>query len=143
MLQGFEQAAGAFPWVADSVKVSAFGYAIFYGLSVIVAFLPSFFMNRRTLGYVTIGASGGVSAVVACAVLFDPEMKVVVYGVPLNGPLYLLGYLIISAVMAARNSGRINHSAHFWGAAVGVVVAQGLGTATGRNLIQSLLQQIS
>jgi membrane associated rhomboid family serine protease len=96
------------------------GFYLFYLGGIIVSDIPSYIKNRHNQNYFSLGASGGVSAVVFAYILlapwswFDfPPLPAIVYGVL---------YLWYSAYMAKRQVDNIGHEAHFWGAIYGVVV---------------------
>jgi membrane associated rhomboid family serine protease len=46
-----------------------------------------------------------------------------IFPIPINIPAFIFGpiYLVISAVLAKKGHGNINHSAHIWGALFGIV----------------------
>jgi membrane associated rhomboid family serine protease len=96
-------------------------YTILYLLGIIVSGIPSYLDNKNNAYYNALGASGGVSAVVFAAILFDPLSKIYLYfaiGIP--GFIYAILYSFYSYYMSKRNLDNIGHSAHLWGAGFGV-----------------------
>lgn len=98
-----------------------FGFALFYAGAVVVAMLPSYLANRDNPAYRSLGASGGVSAVLFAFILINPWATIIVWFVPVPAILYAVAYVGYSIYMDRQRSDNINHSAHLWGAAYGVV----------------------
>jgi membrane associated rhomboid family serine protease len=71
----------------------------------------------------SLGASGAVSAVVFSMLIFFPQTPIGLIFLPIRIPGYIFAvvYLAITVYLDRRGGGNINHSAHFWGAAYGVV----------------------
>ena len=79
-------------------------------------------------------------------VLFFPQTPIGIMFLPVRIPGWLFGiaYLGISAYLDKRGGGRVNHGAHFWGAAYGVVltVLYCLFFAKSFNLFQNFMTQL-
>ena len=70
--------------------------------------------------YVSIGASGAVSAVLFSYILFDPWSKILLFAIiPVPGIIFGVVYLAYCQYMAKRAGDNINHNAHFYGAVYG------------------------
>jgi len=93
-------------------------YAVLYLAGIVVASLPSFLKNRDNSYYRSLGASGGVAAVIFASVYFDPWARIYA-SLPLI--VFAVLYLTYSAYMARRGGGYVNHDAHFWGSVFGFV----------------------
>lgn len=98
-------------------------YATGYLLALIVCLLPTYFQHRDNYHYRSLGASGAVSAVIFMGILLYPTMGMGIFPIPFHIPAFIFGplYLVVSAYMAKKGHGNINHSAHIWGAVFGVV----------------------
>lgn len=98
-------------------------YFLLYFMGLIFASLPDYFKYRDATQFRSLGASGAVSAIIFSMVLFDPQMGIGFFfiPVPIPGWLFAILYLGITAYLDKRGGSRINHSAHFWGAAFGIV----------------------
>ncbi len=98
-------------------------FALLYITALVVCLLPTYFAHKDNYYYRSLGASGAVSAVVFAGILLYPTMGMGIFPIPINIPAFIFGplYLIISAILAKRGQGNINHSAHIWGAVYGVV----------------------
>lgn len=98
-------------------------FGIFYFSTAVLSDLPSIIKHKNDHEYSTLGASGAISAVIAAAVIIDLNLELVVYGIPMQGWLYLVIYLAVSIYLSKRGNQNINHSAHISGAAVAVLLA--------------------
>ena len=94
-----------------------------YISSVFAANVSTFYKQQNNPHYNSLGASGGVSAVLFATIIFNPWAKIYFYGLfPLPGIAVGVGYLIYSYYMTKRNSSdNINHEAHFYGAVYGML----------------------
>ena len=93
-----------------------------------VAILPTYIGHRSDAGYRSLGASGAVSAVLFAFILLQPWSMIIVFFLPLPAILYAIAYVAYSIWMdraaaspVAASQGRVNHSAHMWGGAYGVL----------------------
>jgi membrane associated rhomboid family serine protease len=99
---------------------SAFWYTFMYLSAIIVSSLTTLKKYKNNIMYNSVGASGGVSAVLFCSVFFDPWNKLYLYfAIPVPGIIFAVLYLIYSQYMSKRNMDNINHDAHFIGAVFG------------------------
>jgi membrane associated rhomboid family serine protease len=85
---------------------SAQKYVLLYFGGIVVSSVPSYVRHNKNPNYAALGASGGVSAVVFAAILFEPWQN-----------LYLYGWY--QDKKAADN---IGHMAHFTGAVWGFLI---------------------
>ncbi|HQX96335.1 MAG: rhomboid family intramembrane serine protease [Chitinophagaceae bacterium] len=95
------------------------GFLIFYIAGIIISSIPTFIKHRNDYHYRSLGASGGVSAVVFAYILFAPWDWFTFPPVP--AIIYALLYIYYSIYMSKKGGDNINHDAHLWGAAFGVV----------------------
>ena len=101
--------------------ITPVGYVLFYLSAIVVAILPTYLRHRHDANYRSLGASGGVSAVLFSFILFDPWSKLIIFPIPLPIPAILFAVLYVgySIWMDRRGRDNINHSAHLWGAGYG------------------------
>ncbi|SHK00379.1 Rhomboid family protein [Reichenbachiella agariperforans] len=94
----------------------------FYILAIIVSDLPSLIKHRGNINYNSLGASGGVSAMVFSSILFFPINPICLYGFVCI-PGFILGalYLIYSYMKGKNMSDNVNHNAHLFGAVFGLI----------------------
>jgi membrane associated rhomboid family serine protease len=95
--------------------------ALFLG-GIVFANVPALFRHKQDRSFRSIGASGGVSAVLFSYILINPWSMLYLYFII---PLYslIVGVLfLIYSYWASRNSrDNIDHLAHFWGSVYGIV----------------------
>ena len=105
-------------------------FLLLYLGGIIVSDLPTYFKHRDDRHYRSLGASGGVAAIVFASILFYPTGKIGILFLPpeLGIPSFLFGflYLAYSYYMARRQGDGINHDAHFYGALYGVLLTLAL-----------------
>jgi membrane associated rhomboid family serine protease len=104
-------------------EFSAQKYMLLYFGGIIAASLPSYLRHNKDPGYAALGASGGVSAVVFAAILFEPWQNLYLYGaIPIPQLLAGAAYLFYSWYQDRKGGDNIAHMAHFMGAIWGFLV---------------------
>ena len=103
--------------------ITPVGYVLFYLSAIVVSILPTYITHRNDANYRSLGASGGVSAVLFAFILFDPWSTLIIFPIPVPIPAFLFAILYVgySIWMDRRGRDNVNHSAHLWGAAYGVL----------------------
>ena len=124
-----------------SAWITPLGFVLFYLSAIVVSILPTFLKHQRDANYRSLGASGGVAAVLFAAILFDPWTKLIIFPIPLPIPAFLFAILYVgySVWMDQRGGDNVNHSAHLWGAAYGVLFTVLLQPAILSHFTRSLL----
>lgn len=102
-------------------RIGQIGFILFYLSAIVVAILPTYMKHRNDSRYRSLGASGAVSAVLFSFILFAPWNLIFVFFIPVPAIVYAVAYVGYSIWMDHRGSDNINHSAHLWGAAYGVM----------------------
>jgi len=115
-------------------------FLAFYLVAIVAAILPTYWKHKNDHSYYSLGASGAISAIIAFDALSEPGMQVIVYGIPVPGWAYLIGFIAISIWLGRNPNSMVNHSAHLYGAAFGLVVAIALGAVSGQAVIYNFLQ---
>ena len=97
-------------------------FLLMYFGAVAIADIYNLFQQKDNPGYKSLGASGGVSAVVFAYILLNPFGGISIFFLPsvpaiIFGPLYL-AYCIY---MAKRGTDNVGHVAHFTGSIFGFV----------------------
>lgn len=121
--------------------ITPVGYVLFYLSAIVVAILPTYLRHRHDANYRSLGASGGVSAVLFAYILFDPWSKLIIFPIPVPVPAFVFAvlYVVYSIWMDRRGGGNVNHSAHLWGAAYGVLFTLILEPRVFGHFTQTLL----
>ncbi len=121
-----------FGGVVEQVYIKNYGFGlgsvIFLGVylvAIIISDLPSFFKYKDMPAYSSLGASGGVSAIVFASILFQPTNDLFLLLIPIPIPAFVLGalYVIYSYYQSKNSTDNINHSAHLYGAVAGFVIS--------------------
>lgn len=120
-------------------RLGPFGFVLFYIGALVVSILPTYLKNRGNPQYRSLGASGAVSAVLFAFILLAPWQLIIVLIVPLPAIIYAVAYTAYSIYMDRRGGGYVNHSAHLWGAAYGVVVTIAIDPRVLPYFLQALL----
>lgn len=104
-------------------RIGVLGFLLFYLSAIVVAILPTFLKHRHDAGYRSLGASGAVSAVLFAFVLMAPWEGIYLFFIPIPIPAVVFAaiYVGYSIWMERRGGDNVNHSAHLWGAAYGVL----------------------
>lgn len=112
----------------------------FYVLAVIVSDIPSFFKHRDHPGYNSLGASGGVSAIIFASIIFQPLQEICIYFIfCLPGFLLGAGYVIWSYYKGRKANDNINHEAHLYGALFGILFCLVMIPASLPSFIEQLM----
>lgn len=100
-----------------------FIYLLLYISALAICLIPTYLQHKDNYHYRSLGASGAVSSVIFVGIFLNPTMGLGIFPLPFHIPGFIFGplYLILSAYMAKKGHGNINHSAHIWGAIFGVV----------------------
>lgn len=103
----------------------AAAFLLIYLGGILVANLPTVVRHRDDHRYASLGASGGVAAVLFASIVLSPLRKLVLLFLPVGIPGFIFGalYAGFSFVQARRGSADgINHDAHLTGALYGVAI---------------------
>lgn len=120
--------------------LGGFGFVAFYLLAIVVAILPSYFKHINDSNYASLGASGAVSAVLFAYILIAPWNMLYFFGVvPIPAIVFAVLYTGYSIYAQKRAKDNINHSAHLWGAAFGVLATLALKPQLGNYFLTQLL----
>jgi membrane associated rhomboid family serine protease len=96
-------------------------YLLLYTGAVVVSSLTTLFKHKDNHWYNSVGASGGVSAVIFTSIFFAPWQNLLLYAIiPIPGVVFGILYLAYSHYMSKKASDNINHDAHFIGAVFGL-----------------------
>jgi len=119
-------------------------YLWLYLTGIIIACLPSFLNNRHHMMYRSLGASGGVAAIIFFIIYYNPWAGIGIIFIPLKHgiPAIIFGvlYLAYEAYMSRKGTGsNINHSAHFWGSAYGLLFGFAVDPTHGRLFVQQIM----
>lgn len=115
------------------------GFVLFYLGGLIAAIVPSYLANKNNPRWASLGASGAISAVLFAYILFQPWKLIFVFFIPVPAIIFAVLYVAYSIWSSKKGNSNINHSAHLWGAAYGVIIT----IIIEPRLIPHFLQQLS
>jgi membrane associated rhomboid family serine protease len=97
-------------------------YIALYIIAIVVSDLPSYFKNRNNPRFNSLGASGGVAAVIFASIVFQPLQDICLF-IAICLPGFILGtaYIIYSYYQGKKANDNINHDAHLYGAVFGFI----------------------
>ncbi|MEZ5471984.1 MAG: rhomboid family intramembrane serine protease [Marinicella sp.] len=99
------------------------GFVVFYLGAIVVAMLPSYIKHQNNPRYMSLGASGAVSAVLFAFILLFPWELIYIFGaIPVPAILFAVAYVWYSIKAHHANNDNINHSAHLYGGLFGIVM---------------------
>ena len=124
----------------NSLEINKGFYLILYFVAMIVANIPSLLKHRSDNRYFSLGASGAVSAVVFSMILISPWSTLYVFFLPMPAIVFAVLYVGYSIYMDKKGGDNINHGAHLWGAAAGIIITLLLKPAIGGFFIESLMR---
>ncbi len=100
------------------------GYIYFFLLyigGIIVSDIPTFLKHKDHIYYQSLGASGGVAAIIFSMIFYHPTIDIYLYfAIPIPGFILGIVYLIYSYYYSKGSNDNINHSAHLYGALYGM-----------------------
>lgn len=110
-----------------------------YLSAIVASSMPSFTRQKKNYYYRSLGASGGVAAVVFAAIYFAPWSKIYILILPVPGIIAAIAYLVYSAYMNKKGGDGVAHDAHFWGAVYGFLFTLVFDPTHGRIFFEQLL----
>jgi membrane associated rhomboid family serine protease len=95
----------------------------FYLIAIVVSDIPTLMKYKDSPRYNSLGASGGVSAIIFATILIFPLTSIYFFfiPVPIPGFIFALLYLAYSYYSARRGDSGINHDAHLYGGLFGLL----------------------
>ena len=114
-------------------------YPLFYLAALVVSILPTYLKNQKNPNYLSLGASGAVSAVLFAYILIAPWKLILIMFIPAPAILYAVFYVGYSIWMDKKGKDNVNHSAHLAGAAFGVMFMLIMEPELLQHFLQSLM----
>ncbi|MEI6865435.1 rhomboid family intramembrane serine protease [Flavicella sp.] len=100
------------------VPLGVLNFLIIYMGSLLIGNIFSLVYHKNEPYYSAVGASGAVSGIIYSAVMLYPEMRLIMFPIPIPIPGYVfgIGYLLYSIYAMKKQLGNVGHSAHLGGA---------------------------
>lgn len=102
-------------------ELGSLGFVGFYTLAIIASSIPDYIRHKNNPRFASLGASGGVSAVLFAFILLAPWETIYLFFIPIPAIIFAIAYVGYSVWADKRGTGRINHLAHLAGAGFGVI----------------------
>lgn len=112
-------------------------FIVLYIVGGFVAGFWPFYRNHDNPSYMSLGASGAVSAVLFAAILWLPQGGIYIMFIPVEIPAWLFGilYLGFEYYMSKRGGSNVAHDAHFGGAIFGIFYTLIINIDKGKEFI--------
>ena len=103
--------------------VGSVAYLIIYFAALAGGSAWALLENKDKPAYRALGASGATSGIVMSFILFRPFEPLMIFPIPFFMPAVVLGilFVVVSAILAQRESKAIGHEAHLGGALAGIL----------------------
>jgi membrane associated rhomboid family serine protease len=116
-------------------------FILFYISAIAFSCLPSQRKHAENPAYAALGASGAVSSVLLIAIILQPTMTLLIYGVlPVPAWILGIGYIWYSnRASKQQQRSNIGHDAHLYGAFYGCIVMALLYPSSYPRMIQEII----
>jgi membrane associated rhomboid family serine protease len=115
-------------------------FAVLYISGGLFATIIPYARNKNNPNYMSLGASGAVSAVIFAAIIWNPTMKLYLFFIPIGIPAYIFGplYIAYEIYMDKRGNTGIAHDAHLGGAIFGILFVLFTNIEAGKRFIDQI-----
>ena len=104
-----------------SARLGSFGFLLFYLSAIVVAIVPTYLKHRNQANYMSLGASGAVSAMTMVFALVNPWSLIFVFFIPVPAIIYAALFIGYSIWRDRQQGDNVNHNAHLAGALYGIL----------------------
>lgn len=121
----------------------AFGrvaYLLFYLAALIAASIPDYLRHQDNRMYASLGASGGVAALIWPYIMWMPWAWFIFP--PLPAILLGIGYIAYSSYADKQGNSNIGHNAHLWGAVFGLIAYVTLSLTLEPGLMAQFVERL-
>ncbi len=129
------------------VILGSMRFLILYVFSMIFSVIWTIIRHRNDASYGSLGASGAITGVMFSYILYEPSRMLIAPFVPVPVPamIYAVIYVVYCLFQSMFSNDNINHDAHLWGGAGGILITIFLdpsGYARLMNLVDKVLSFI-
>ena len=122
-----------------SARIGAFGFLLFYLSAIVVAILPTYLRHKHQSNYMSLGASGAVSAMTTVFALVNPWSLIFVFFIPVPAIVYAALFIGYSIWRDRQQGDNVNHNAHLSGAIYGLLFMLAMEPSLASNFVGKLL----
>jgi membrane associated rhomboid family serine protease len=103
------------------IQTGSILFIALYVLGGVAATLPSLRKHSDNYGYNSVGASGGVSALLMAYMILFPMNEIAFFFIPMPAFIGVFVFFLLEHFMKRNVRSNIAHDAHIWGALFGIV----------------------
>lgn len=96
-------------------------FFVLYFVGIVIASIHDLVKQKDNLQFLSLGASGAVSAIIFTAIFFNPWSTILIFFIPCPAILFGVAYILYSSYMGRREGERVNHNVHLYGALFGLI----------------------
>jgi membrane associated rhomboid family serine protease len=121
-------------------QIGEMHFLLIYFLGGIMANVYSFYKHQDNPSYRSVGASGAVSAVIFATIMWDPDLPLMLFFIPIEIPAYIFGPIYLAFEYWAHKKGGtgIAHDAHIGGAIFGVIYVLIINIDKGKEFLSHI-----
>lgn len=121
-------------------KVGELHFILIYILGGLAANIFAYLRHQNDPNYRSVGASGAVSAVIFAAIMWAPDMELMLLFIPIPIPAYIFGPIYLAFEYWAHKKGNtgIAHDAHIGGAVLGIVYVLIINIDKGKEFLSHI-----
>jgi len=116
-------------------------FLILYFGALIFSDIHTLIINKNNPQYLSIGASGAITAVIFATVLYNPNMAIYIFflPIPIPAPIFAFIYIFVCIYLDKKDHrSNINHLAHLWGALSGIAITTALNPPVLSSFINNI-----
>jgi membrane associated rhomboid family serine protease len=115
-------------------------FLVLYIAGGLFATIIPYSRNRNNSQYMSLGASGAVSAVIFASIIWNPTVKLNLFFIPIGIPAYIFGplYIAYEIYMDKRGNTGVAHDAHLGGAIFGVIFVLITNLEAGKHFLEQI-----
>lgn len=115
-------------------------FLVFYLIAIVAASIPDYLRHQDNQMYASLGASGGVAAMIWPYIMIAPWSWFIFP--PLPAILIGVGYIAYSHYADKQGNSNVGHNAHLWGAIFGLIAYVALSAAFNPAVLDTFVTRL-